>query len=272
MPPDARAPDLQPWLRRWALTAEAPAFTTPFGSRLQAVRRGGAAAMLKLAGGPEERDGAALMEWWAGDGAARVLAREGEALLLERASGDGALAGLVRAGRDEEACAILCALARRLHAPRRSPPPPSLVPLERWFRALWPSAQARGGVLVRCAGLARALLDSQAPPAALHGDLHHDNVLDFGPRGWLAIDPKGLWGDPGFDFANLFCNPWPEAAEPGRLEARLAIVARESGAPAERLLAWLAAYAGLSASWTLDAGGDAGPALLIAERASALLG
>jgi hypothetical protein len=41
----------------------------------------------------------------------------------------------------------------------------------------------------------------------LHGDIHHDNILDFGRRGWLAIDPKRLFGERGFDYANLFCNP-----------------------------------------------------------------
>lgn len=43
--------------------------------------------------------------------------------------------------------------------------------------------------------------------AVLHGDLHHGNVLDFGPLGWLAIDPKGLHGESGFDYANILSNP-----------------------------------------------------------------
>ena len=52
---------------------------------------------------------------------------------------------------------------------------------------------------------AQALLaDAARGRASLHGDLHHDNVLDFGPRGWLAIDPHGLLGERGFDFANIF--------------------------------------------------------------------
>jgi len=25
----------------------------------------------------------------------------------------------------------------------------------------------------------------------LHGNIHHRNILDFGARGWLAIDPPG---------------------------------------------------------------------------------
>jgi streptomycin 6-kinase len=41
----------------------------------------------------------------------------------------------------------------------------------------------------------------------LHGDLHHASVLDFGARGWLAIDPKSLTGERGFEFANIFINP-----------------------------------------------------------------
>lgn len=41
----------------------------------------------------------------------------------------------------------------------------------------------------------------------LHGDVHHGNVLNFGARGWLAIDPRGLVGERAFDHANLLCNP-----------------------------------------------------------------
>ena len=41
----------------------------------------------------------------------------------------------------------------------------------------------------------------------LHGDLHHANVLDLGSSSWLAIDPKGLKGEQGFDYANIFTSP-----------------------------------------------------------------
>ena len=30
----------------------------------------------------------------------------------------------------------------------------------------------------------------------LHGDLHHENILFSNERGWLAIDPKGVAGNP----------------------------------------------------------------------------
>jgi hypothetical protein len=47
--------------------------------------------MLKLSSAEDERAGGLLMEWWSGDGAARVLARDGDALLLERAEGTASL-------------------------------------------------------------------------------------------------------------------------------------------------------------------------------------
>jgi streptomycin 6-kinase len=103
----------------------------------------------------------------------------------------------------------------------------------------------------------------------LHGDIHHENVLDGGARGWLAIDPKGLLGERGFDYANILCNPDIETAgAPARLRAGVAIIAREAGLEPSRILNWALAYAGLSASWTLGDGEDASPALEIAEIAA----
>jgi streptomycin 6-kinase len=131
------------------------------------------------------------MEWWDGDGAARVLARANDAFLLERAEGFASLADMARDGRDDEACRVLCAVADRLHASRPKPPP-ELVPLPHWFRELQPAAAIHGGILARCAEVAQALLAEPREVGVLHGDLHHGNVLDFGVRGWLAIDPKGV--------------------------------------------------------------------------------
>lgn len=258
------------YLARWGLTPDGEPITTPSSSLLP-VLRGIAPAMLKVAHEPEERAGARLMAWWSGDGAARVLGHEGDALLLERALGGGSLVQMARTGRDDEASRILCAAAGRLHAPR-SAPPPELVPLERWFRALEPAASAHGGILARAAAAARELLAAPEDVVVLHGDIHHGNVLDFGARGWLAIDPKGLVGERGFDFANLFCNPDLEmAAAPGRLARQAHVVAAAAGLERGRLLTWILAYAGLSAAWSLEDGNVPGIALAVAEVAAAEL-
>jgi streptomycin 6-kinase len=261
---------LEPWLRRWRLEPDGDAFTTKFFSVLMPVRQDGAPAMLKIAQGQEEREGAYLMEWWRGDGAARVLAHETPALLLERAMGEGSLAAMARGGRDDEASRILTAAVARLHAPRDLSRPTMLAPLPVWFRQLEPAAHRHGGVLAKSAAAARALLASPREETVLHGDIHHENVLDFGPRGWLAIDPKGLFGERAYDYLNLFCNPDIEtAATPGRLRRQLGVVAQAAALEPARLLQWILAFAGLSSAWTLDDGGDAALTLAVAQIAAA---
>ena len=263
------------YLTRWGLAPDSDPIITS-NARLLPVRLRGEAAILKLCSHEDERRGGAVMAWWDGDGAARVLARERDALLMERAEGTASLADMARSGRDDEASRILCAVAARLHAPRPRPLP-DLLPLSRWFQELEPAARAHGGILVRCADSARTLLADPREIVVLHGDLHHDNVLDFGERGWLAIDPKWLIGERGFDFANVFTNPdladpsRPVAIEPGRFASRLAVVAEAAGLEHKRLLHWILAWTGLSAAWFL---GDADPAqidLAVAELAAAEL-
>jgi streptomycin 6-kinase len=258
------------YLSRWALEPDGEPIAT-HSSALLPVRRGGAPLMLKVARAAEERAGARLMVWWNGDGAARVLEHDGDAVLMERALGPGSLAAMAREGRDDEASRILCAAAARLHAARDRPPPP-LVPLDRWFRSLEPAAAAHGGVLAASAAAAREMLADPREVVVLHGDLHHDNVLDFGARGWLVIDPKGLVGERGFDFANLFCNPdLRMATAPGRLARQIEIVADAAGLERGRLLRWILAYAGLSAAWSLEDGDIPELALAVCELAAAEL-
>jgi streptomycin 6-kinase len=85
------------YLARWGLTADGDAIQT-HGSHLLPVRQRGVPAMLKVADEAEERAGGLLMTWWDGDGAARVLAHGGDALLLERAEGRRSLTNLVQQG------------------------------------------------------------------------------------------------------------------------------------------------------------------------------
>jgi len=264
---------IQPWLERWRLVPDGEAFTTRFGSRLAPVRTAeGAAAMLKIAGHPEEARGGLLMAWWAGDGAAEVLAHDGDAILLERLEGGRALAAMALGGEDDEATRILCDVAARLHAPRPAAAPSSLVPLDAWFAALFEVAPREGGLFARAAPVARALLADPHDAVVLHGDLHHDNVLDGGPRGWLAIDPKGLVGERGFEFANLFRNPTAERAlTSGRLARQVRVVVNRAGLEPERLLQWIFAYAALGAAWSLQSRDDPAPGMAIAEAARAQL-
>lgn len=264
-------------LAAWALAPDGALITTR-SSWVSPVRRAGKPAMLKVARIPDEHAGYRLMRWWDGEGAAKVLEADDGALLLERAVSGRDLAQMSRRGDDDEACRLLCAVAARLHA-RRSGALPDLHPLASWFQPLFDLAP-RHPALAAAAKVARGLLADPRDVGPLHGDLHHENVLDFGARGWLAIDPHGLVGERAFDLANIFTNPdlgdptRAVATLPGRLEARLAIVTANADVAPERLLRWIVAWTGLSAAWFLGDGDEGGMAidLTVNQQAAGLLG
>jgi streptomycin 6-kinase len=259
------------WLARWELVPDGETNTTPSGLLLP-VRQRGQPAMLKIAREEEERRGGRLMAWWHGDGAARVLAHDDRALLLERATGPRNLAAMVAAGADDEASRILCAVAARLQAPRRGPLP-ELVPLSRWFEALSPAAGIHGGLLAQADSAARDLLATPREVVTLHGDIHHGNVLDAGARGWVAIDPKGLLGERTFDFVNILRNPDAATAlAPGRFDRQVEVLVDAAALDRTRLLKWTLAFAGLSAAWHLADGEAADLDLAVAGFAAAALG
>jgi streptomycin 6-kinase len=262
--------DFNFYIARWDLVPEGDPIVTR-SSRLLPVRRDRQAALLKIAVEPEEKWGAGLMIWWNGIGAARVIEHDDDAVLLERATGRRSLADMASHGKDDEASRIICDVVAGLHAPRHSPPP-ELVPLADWFRALDLMASREGGRLVRSAATARMLLANPREVVPLHGDIHHGNILDFAERGWLAIDPKRLGGERGFDYANLFCNPdRAVATAPDRLERQAKVVAEAARLERRRLLQWIVAWAGLSAAWLIEDGEDdrAASTIQIAEIAAA---
>jgi streptomycin 6-kinase len=144
--------------------------------------------------------------------------------------------------------------AAKLHAPRLKSLQDSPT-LERWFRSLEPAARTHGGTFADCWKIASTLLATPQQLSILHGDIHHRNILDFGERGWLAIDPKRIYGERGYDFANIFANEdLPTTTDPKRLQRQLPIVSKEADIEPARLLKWIVAYSGLSAAWFLEDG------------------
>ncbi|CAM2952593.1 Aminoglycoside/hydroxyurea antibiotic resistance kinase [Legionella steigerwaltii] len=255
------------YLKLWHLTQDGDPIITNT-SRLLPVSHKGSSAMLKIALSNEERNGGALMVWWEGEGAARIFEYKDDALLMERAVGKRSLVCMTKTGQDDEASKIICDVVSRLHAKNKKPLPATLVPLTTWFRSLHSAAIERGGIFTHAARVARELLQNPQETVVLHGDIHHQNILDSGTHGWIAIDPKGLLGERGFDYANIFCNPdWDIAARPGRLARQATVVAEAAGLERSRLMKWILAYAGLSAAWSLEDGDSPDLALFIANVA-----
>lgn len=242
------------WLTRWNLQADGVPIQT-HSSQLLPVLCDGRPLMLKLALDEEERRGADLMQWWNGNGAAKVVAHHNEALLMERACGGKNLLHMAKHSQDEddEASQIICRVVTQLHIHREETTPP-LEALHQRFNALRQAASlSHDPLMPLCCSVAETLLSSPQDEMVLHGDIHHGNILDFGERGWLAIDPKGLFGERGYDYANLFCNPeLSTCTQRERFLRQLIVVTQAANLDRQRLLMWIMAYAGLSAAWFLE--------------------
>ena len=238
-----------PWIKKWNLVPDGAPITTP-GSKLLPVNMNGVAAMLKIAGDEHEIRGGKVMEWWDGHGAARVFASSANALVMERAKGRQSLRHMALHGQDDEASRIACDTVAKLHAHAQTVSSrPELVPLSMWFDELFAAAKT-DPVLQASASAAQRLLAEPQDMTVLHGDIHHDNILDFEDHGWLAIDPKGLLGERGFDYANLIVNPdLPTVTDPARFTRQIHVVSQAAGLDRHRLLSWVLAFAGLSAVW-----------------------
>lgn len=129
--------------------------------------------------------------------------------------------------------------------------------LERWFRELWDFKPPNEHLLeARVLGLGkelgRHLLDTTTRTTLLHGDLHHFNILQDGDR-WVAIDPKGVIGDPAFEPVAFLRNPIDTLADDpdlvNRQRSRIEQFAMELNEPIERIWGWAVAQIALDAAW-----------------------
>jgi len=113
----------------------------------------------------------------------------------------------------------------------------------------------------RAIGVAQHLLSTPRDTTLLHGDIHHQNILQGGEQGWVTIDPKGLIGERGYDVATWMLNPWGigerrDVAD--IMTARLDLFSRELGIDRQRLAQWAFVHSVLSMCWTLEDDGVAG--------------
>ncbi|MDP8925019.1 MAG: aminoglycoside phosphotransferase family protein [Chloroflexota bacterium] len=253
--------------RRWDVIVGSP-FALSYNYVAAATRSDGTEGVLKV-GFPRhelEREIAAV-RLNGGDGMCRLLECDDGvcAMLLERLRPGETLAGLARTD-DTAATRIGAEVMRRLWRPvPDSADGGPFRPVAEWFRAFDRHRAAHGGpgpfpasLLDRAEALARELLASAPARVLLHGDFHHYNVLSARRAPWLAIDPKGMTGDPGYEVGPFLLNPNQETwyLNPDVLRRRLEILADELGYDRARLRDWGIAHAVLSACWSVEDHGE----------------
>ncbi|CDX56982.1 Streptomycin phosphotransferase, streptomycin-resistance [Mesorhizobium plurifarium] len=250
---------MQAFPERWKVSAPELIAET-FSSRIWKVtREDGSPAIVKdlkpFDDVADELRGEHYLAWRRGEGAVRLLGRDGHRMLLEYA-GDRLLSEHLAEHGDDAATAIAAGVMAKLLSPSGHTPPPDLQPLRERYVSLFRVAKAdrgagRTSLYVHAADTAERLLAEPHEIKPLHGDLHHDNIL-FGPRGWLAIDPKGVLGDPGFDAANMFYNPLDRddlCLDPRRIAHLAKMFGKTLGQSPCAILDHAIAYGCLSAAW-----------------------
>jgi len=202
-----------------------------------------------------------------GRGAARLFESdpEGGALLIEHVKPGTPLADLED---DEKATGIAAQVMQQLWRPILDPggleAPRGLRSVENWALGMERlRAHYNGGtgpfpekLVEQAETLFIELIASTDRQVVLHGDLHHWNILAAQREQWLALDPKGVVGDPAFEVAAWMYNPfdtlhhWPGLAQV--LSRRLDQFSEILGFDRQRLLGWSLGQSVLSAWWCIE--------------------
>ena len=103
--------------------------------------------------------------------------------------------------------------------------------------------------------LKNKLLSTMSDETFLHGDLHHDNILQHGNE-WIIIDPKGVVGEiefeaAAFDFMNI-----SELANNNDakkiMTLRIEYLSKKANLNQSRLFDWIYVRLILMASWAIE--------------------
>jgi streptomycin 6-kinase len=197
--------------------------------------------------GGEERDEAAGLRLWDGNGAVRLYAacETGSAygLLIERCL-PGTQLGQARPGPEQDQ--IVAGLLRRLWAqPHAAYPFRPLAQMcaawadefEQEYAAAGAGERIDPGLARAGIALFRALPETAGDRVLLCTDLHGENILAAQRAPWLVIDPKPYVGDPAYDVLQHMLNCEDRlAADPAALADRMAGLA---GVGAGRTRQWL---------------------------------
>lgn len=206
---------------------------------------GGAPGVVKVSfPHPGNVHGPDALAAWGGRGAVLLHERDDAryAMLLERAG----TSSLAEVADGNEVARVAGLTSRRLAVPA-----PRGLPRLRERAAGWEAelrdgaAEMAHGLPDRVVGAALATVREvgrNQPDTLVHGDLHARNILRAEREPWLAVDPKGVAGDPAYDGGTLLKTRTPvllSAADPLReIHRTLDVFAEAAELDGERVRRW----------------------------------
>ena len=247
---------------RWSLKLESPFPNLTYNYAAPAKGPAGTRWVLK-AGYPNPELTAEIeaLRRFDGQGAVQLIKADpdlGLILLEELVPG----IPLINLEDDSQAASIAAGLMVQLRQP--VPNPHHFRTVADWFRGLKRlRTHFQGGsgpfppeLVERAESVSGELLASSVADVLLHGDLHHTNILAAQRQPWLAIDPKGVVGEPAYEPSAFMHNPIPHLMQSRYLKdilhRRADQFSKELELDRSRLAGWAFAQAVLSAWWAYE--------------------
>lgn len=251
------------FMERRKLTCGGSFFYT-HSSLLWPVIRNGERFMLKVVK-PDDDEARApdILHHYSGKGAVNCLEAEDNLQLLEFLEEDTSfptLEEMVLNEQDDQATHIMCDVIAKLHAHSDKDTPKALIPFKTRSDAMRDHVE-EGRVKPTDAGafniaydLSLELTNDKNNDIVLHGDIHHFNIMKDNRRGWLAIDPKGIWGPRAYEYANILCNPYMHegvVANEARMCRQAHIICERANLTIQDLMPFVFLHGMQCAAWSL---------------------
>lgn len=256
-------------LDRWQLRVTGPVTCGAVALIVPVARADGTRAVLKLQPVDDETVGEPIaLRLWADRGAVPLLQHDPESGSMLLAQLDPSRS-LDKHPDHLAAVEIIAGLLVRLNAVEAPPELRQLGDLALRMVEQTPALLARFAdpeertLINTCAARVSELLTEPVPNRLLHWDLHYFNVLapyPGDPEPWMAIDPKPLAGDPGFELLPALWNRWGEVAASGNVTdavlRRFDLMTEVIGLDRERASGWTLARVLQNALWDVGAFGE----------------
>jgi streptomycin 6-kinase len=258
--------------QRWSLTLQAPFQPLSYNYVASAHRKDGSSVVMKAGvPNPELTSEVEALRHYGGNGAVFLLEASPEEglLLLERLQPG---VPVLQLDDDRKATSIAIQVMRQLWKPAL--PENHFRCIADWamgFQRLYGTFDGGTGpfpaqMVARAENLYQELIASSQPGVVLHGDLHHWNILSAQRQPWLAIDPKGILGEPAYEVGAWLRNPFPflnNFTDAQKItDRRLHQFSDELGFDRNRVRDWAFAQAVLSAWWGYEDGDENWQAML----------
>lgn len=179
---------------------------------------------------------------------------------------------------DARSLEIMAALVKKMERTNIAGHEKEFPTVEQWMEEMriFESKKIPRYMLQKAYNLSQKLLSKNLPMHLLHGDLHHENIIQCAEdkpsparpdpelverdEKWIIIDPKGVIGSVEFEVIRFLMNPIPALLEQPHpkeiIEHRIAQLHAIFGFEKERMRDWLFVQAILSACWAEEGEGN----------------